>query len=179
MSRPLQELKTRARLRLNAHRRTAEAAPAAGAAADPRLRDCLHTVAREAGFAHWEHARHVLGGRAAAGDDHGTFWYAPGCAVFLTPWFARHDEARQAMQQGSAGVLLPYRRQFVLAGPDFLAELGLDPESSLWADAGFDLVRSAGSPGWEALAWQRLRAIGTPLPQQPAPSAATPRPPAR
>ncbi|WP_425257766.1 hypothetical protein ACPOLB_19880 [Rubrivivax sp. RP6-9] len=169
MTRLLQELKTRARLRLNAHRRAALAAGNPGAADDPRLRDCLHAVSREAGFAHWEHARHVLGGQAGAGDDQGTFWYAPGCAGLLTPWFARHDEARQAMQQGSPGVVLPYRRQFVLAGPDFLAELGLDADSSLWADAGFDLVRSAGSSTWEALAWQRLRAIGASLPGQAAP----------
>lgn len=161
MSRLLQELKTRARLRLNAHRRGTAAD--AEVADDLRLRDCLHAVAREAGFAHWEHARHVLGGQARVGEDQGSFWYAPGCATLLTPWFARHDEARQALQQGSAGVLLPYRRQYVLAGPDFLTELGLDADSSLWADAGFDLVLSAGSRPWEALAWQRLRAIGAPV----------------
>lgn len=157
MNRLIQELKTRARLRLNAQRRAAGASTAAD---DPRLRDCLHAVAREAGFAHWEHARHVLGGQAMAGEDQGTFWYAPGCASLLMPWFAHHDEARRAQQQGTAGVLLPYRRQVVLAGPDFLVELGLDPESSLWADAGFDLVSTSGSPSWEALAWQRLRATG-------------------
>ena len=159
MNRLLQELKTRARLRLNAQRRST-AADAGEGASDERLRDCLHAVAREAGFAHWEHARHVLGAQAAAGEDQGTFWWAAGCTSLLTPWFARHDEASAALQQGTPGVVLPYRRQFVLAGPDFLAELGLDPESSLWADAGFDLVAAAGSPAWEALAWQRLQAIG-------------------
>lgn len=157
MNRLVQELKTRARLRLNGHRRTAAST---GVADDARLRDCLHEVAREAGFAHWEHARQVLGGQAAAGDDQGTFWYAPGCAGLLTPWFARHDEAREAQRQGTTGVLLPYRRQFVLAGADFLAELGLDPDSSLWADVAFDMVGSAGTSSWESLAWQRLRAIG-------------------
>lgn len=157
MNRLVQELKTRARLRLNAHRR---AATATSEAEDQRLRDCLHAVARDAGFAHWEHARHVLAGQATAGEDQGAFWYAPTCTGLLTLWFARHDQALEAMQQGAPGMLLPYRRQFVLAGPDFLVELGLDPDSALWAEAAFDLVRSAGSPGWEALAWQRLRAIG-------------------
>lgn len=155
MSRLIEELKTRARLRLNAHRR-------AGGGDELRLRECLLEVAHDAGFAHWDHARHVLGGLAGPGEDHGTFWYAPRCAALLSPWFARHDEARQVQQhQGMAGVLLPYRRQFILAGPDFLVELGLDPDSPLWADAGFDLVSSAGSAAWEALAWQRLRATGT------------------
>lgn len=157
MNRLVQELKTRARLRLNAHRR---ASPTAAADDDLRLRDCLHEVAREAGFLNWEHARHALGGQARAGDDHGTFWYAPGCASLLTPWFARHDQARQALRDAAPGVLLPYRRQVVLAGPDFVAEIGLDPDSPLWAEVGFDLVDACGSPGWEALAWLRLRAIG-------------------
>lgn len=164
MNRLIQELKTRARLRLNAHRRASGEGKTAASADDLRLRDCMHEVAREAGFVHWEHARHVLGGQAGAGEDQGSFWYARGCASLLTPWFARHDEARRAQQEGAAGVLLPYRRQVVLAGADFLVELGLDPESPLWADAGFDLVSTAGSPSWEALAWQRLWATGAQAP---------------
>lgn len=154
MNRLVQELKTRARLRLNASRREA----AEPVAAEQRLRDCLHEVSRAVGFAHWEHARRVLSGEARAGDDQGRFWYAAGCQSLLTPWFARYDEAVLAWSSASEGVLLPYRRQFVLASDDFLVELGLDPDSSLWSEVGRDLVRSAGSPAWEALAWQRLRA---------------------
>jgi hypothetical protein len=156
MNRLVQELKTRARLRLNASRR--EVGAPAERAPDQRLRDCLHAVSREAGFVHWEHARHVLGGQARAGEDQGTFWYAPRCSGVLSAWFARYDEAVLAQSQGAPGVLLPYRRQFVLAGDDFLVELGLDPDSPLWLDAGGDLVRGAGSVAWESLAWERLRA---------------------
>lgn len=119
MSALLTELKVRARLRLNARRD-----------ADPglRLRDCLGLVAREVGFANWEQARKVLGGEAAPGDDMGTFWHAPRCSGLLNPWFSKLAEARAALAAatddgppgGTAGlaVLLPYRRQFVLAGED-------------------------------------------------------------
>ena len=156
MSRLLQELKTRARLRLNAMRRGAADGP--DATGDARLRDCLQAVSREVGFVHWEQARQVLGGQARAGDDQGSFWYAPACAALLNIWFAGYAEAVSARPLHRHAVLLPYRRQFVLAGNDFVRELGLDPDSPAWAEADRDLVRSAGSPAWEALAWNRLQA---------------------
>jgi hypothetical protein len=164
MSRLVQEIKVRAKLRLKADRlhagRLQATAATTGAAAaltpEQRLRDCLHAVARDLGFGDWEHARHVLGGHAVEGDDQGAFWYAPGCSAVASPWFARIEDARAAQRGGARGVLLPYRRQFLLAADGFLAELGLDPESPLWADAGRDLVRSAGSAAWEGLAWARL-----------------------
>ena len=62
MNSALDELKTRARVRLNRARRE-------GVAGTLRLADCLHEAARAVGFAHWEHARHVLAGQARAGDD--------------------------------------------------------------------------------------------------------------
>jgi hypothetical protein len=68
------ELKTRARLRLNA-------AKAAGESL--RLRDCLNLVAKDVGFTNWDHARRVLNGEAQPGEDLGTFWYAPRCAGLL------------------------------------------------------------------------------------------------
>ena len=72
------ELKTRARLRLNALQRDAvDASPEVAEAAPERLRDCLIAVAREAGFSGWEQALRVLGGQAVSGDAMGTFWHAP------------------------------------------------------------------------------------------------------
>lgn len=162
MSALLTELKVRARLRLNARRD-----------ADPglRLRDCLGLVAREVGFANWEQARKVLGGEAAPGDDMGTFWHAPRCSGLLNPWFSKLAEARAALAAatddgppgGTAGlaVLLPYRRQFVLAGEDFLRELGLDPHDGAWASAQHDLTQAYGGGAWQALALARLKAPPT------------------
>lgn len=56
MTRAIEELKTRARLRLNAARKADEVVSL-------RLRDCLHEVSRQVGFLQWDPARQVLGGR--------------------------------------------------------------------------------------------------------------------
>jgi hypothetical protein len=147
----LTELKTRARLQVNAARR-------GDADSGLKLRDCLNHAARDVGFSNWEHGRRVLGGEAALGDDLGTFWYAPACAALLNAWFARYDEARIALAAAHGGCLLPYRRQFVVVQGEFLLELGLDPADPAWADARRDLVQAYGSAAWLALAWQRLKA---------------------
>ena len=145
----LTELKTRARLLLNESRREQPAL---------RLRHCLNQVAQDAGFAHWEHGRRVLGGLATAGDDMGTLWHAPRCNSLLSNWFAEHSEARIALNAGGRNVLLPYKRQFVLVQGDFIRELGLDPDHPAWIDAHRDLVRAYGGPAWLALGMLRLKA---------------------
>ena len=156
-SRLLIELKTRARLRLNAWRDDAQSERPS-----PKLRDCLNQVSRETGFAHWEQARRVLGGLAVPGDDMGGFWHAPRCDALLNTWFAAYGEARAGLQAvlepRPGAVLLPYRRQFVIVDAPYLRELGLDPLDPLWAGVAHDLVRSHGSGPWQALAWQRLKA---------------------
>lgn len=143
------ELKTRARLLLNASR---DAQPAL------RLRHCLHQVARDVGFLHWEQALKVLGGQAVPGDDMGTFWHAPACDTLLNTWFANYGEARLALEKKAGGVLLPYRRQFVLAGDEYLREVGIDHRDDAWAGVQRDLVRAYGTGRWHALAMQRLKA---------------------
>lgn len=149
MSAAVEELKVRARVRLNAARR---------AGGEGKLREQLHEVAREVGFTQWDHARRVLSGAAAPGEDFGTFWHAPRTSSFLNEWFADVAQAQAALARSRAGVLLPYKRQFVLVPPDFLRELGLDPRDPAFTDAGRDLMRAYGSPAWQALAAQRVRA---------------------
>ena len=154
------ELKTRARLRLNAMRRALTEAPASLAATPPgRLRDCLIAVARDAGFSGWEQALRVLGGQAVGGDDMGSFWHAPRCNGLLSHWFARHDQARECLALGEHRVLLPYRRQFVVVDDHYLRELGLSVDDEAWREAGRDLVQAYGSAAWLALCSQRLRAL--------------------
>jgi hypothetical protein len=128
------------------------------AAREPRLRDALDQAARDVGFAHWEHARRVLGGLAAAGDDMGTFWHAPACQAMLSIWLPTHAEARAALAADRGRYLLPYRRQFIVADADFIVELGLSPSDPGWADVQRDLVAGYGSAGWLALAFQRIKA---------------------
>ncbi|MBK0393897.1 hypothetical protein [Ramlibacter algicola] len=149
MSAAVEELKTRARVRLNAMRREGQ---------DGKLREQLHEVAGEVGFTQWEHARRVLSGEAVAGEDVGTFWYAPRTSSYLNEWFADLAQALAAHARSRGGVLLPYKRQFVIVQPDFLRELALDPHDPAIAEAGRDLVRAYGSSAWHALAAQRVRA---------------------
>jgi hypothetical protein len=158
------ELKTRARLRLNAMRRAAANAPAGApvslvATPPRRLRDCLIAVTREAGFSGWEQGLRVLGGQAVSGDDLGSFWHAPRCNGLLSHWFARHDQARECLALGEHRVLLPYRRQFVVVDDHYLRELGLNIGDGAWGDAGRDLVQAYGSAAWLQLCSQRLRAL--------------------
>ncbi len=148
----LDELKTRARLRLNAARKGAQGD------AELRLRDCLNQVARDVGFAHWAHARSVLGGTATRDDDMGTFWHAPRTGILLNLWLARYAQARAALEADPAAFLLPYRRQFMVVQADFIHELGVDPGHSAWAETAHDLVAAYGSKAWLILAGQRLKA---------------------
>ncbi|HYW57490.1 MAG TPA: hypothetical protein VE934_11045 [Polaromonas sp.] len=157
----LTELKTRARILRNAKRKDAGAgtrADAPDSGEDLRLRDCLSRVARDAGFTHWDHARRVLGGLASTADDMGTFWHAPACNSLLNGWFTdlAHARAAQATERGA--FLLPYKRQFMVVGSDFIFELALDPVDPAWAAARYDLAGSYGSAAWFALAQQRLKA---------------------
>ena len=148
---PVEELKTRARVRLNAARRADAATPL-------KLRDALHDVAREVGFAHWEHARVVLSGAAARGDDMGTFWYAPSTASLLNEWHASVPAAQASRGDRRGLYLLPYKRQAVLVQAPFIRELGLDPADGAWDEAGHDLAAAYGSPAWRRLAALRVRA---------------------
>ena len=145
----IDELKTRARLRLNRARADEPAL---------QLRDCLVAVARDVGFADWEHARRVLGGSARNGNDLGTFWYAPRCATLLNEWFSEYGQARESLERSRGSFLLPYARQFVVVLDDFVRELGMDPAQPAWAECGRDLVVGYGTPAWQRLCADRLRA---------------------
>jgi hypothetical protein len=144
----LEELKVRARLRRNAMR----------GEGGPQLRDCFAAVARDAGFADWEHARRVLSGLARPGDDMGKFWYAPGCASLLNEWHSDLAIARAALARQRGAYLLPYARQFVVVQGDFIRELGLDPDEPVWIDTGRDIAAAYGTDGWARLCKRRLEA---------------------
>jgi len=154
------ELKTRARLRLNAQRREqpGDTAPPTSPDEAPRLRDALNSVSRDLGFLHWEHARRVLGGEAVPGDDLGGFWHTPRCTGFLNHWYARHEQALEGLAASEHRVLVPYRRQFIVVDGHYLRELGLDIAHEAWHLAGRDLVQAYGSAAWLSLCDQRLRA---------------------
>ncbi|HTD03437.1 hypothetical protein [Undibacterium sp.] len=168
MNAPVTELKTRARLLLNALESVQpEAAARAQRISKKRrwpvpeawqLRHCLNIVAAEAGFTHWDHARVVLGGEAHPGDDMGDFWCEAESAVFLNHWFADYRLALECLQGESRRFLLPYRRQFVVTGEHYLRHIGLDPDEVAWTEIGRNLVTGYASAAWLRLSEQRLHA---------------------
>jgi hypothetical protein len=167
MTTPIDELKIRARLLRKAivSRDTAALARASAAARQRRwtipdawpLALCLNVVSVEAGFDQWNHARIMLGGEAAKGDDMGSFWYDRSCAALLNHWFADHDDACASLQVHSGRYLFPYGRQFIVADAPFVVAIGLDPAAPEWERIGRDLVGGYGTAEWNALVEQRLR----------------------
>lgn len=170
MNAAIVELKTRARLGLNALRRgelelferaRAVSGMAHAIPSEWRLRQVFTLVSRSVGFSNWDQARRVLGGQAEKGDDMGTFWHAPRCHGLLNHWFAQHAQAQACLRDLPDAVLLPYRRQFVVAGPPYVTELGLARDEPAWAACERDLVAGYASAAWLRLCVQRLAAPAT------------------
>jgi hypothetical protein len=166
----IEELKTRARIGLNAVRAgdrsiVARAASVSGRKPfepeDWQLRHALALVAQGVGFHHWDHARTVLAGEARPGDDMGRLWHAPGTVTLLNHWYAHYAEATAYHRSAPASALLPYGRQFVVVGADYLREIGVSERIQDAPAQGFDAVAEYGSPRW--LAWCEAR-IRAPLP---------------
>lgn len=167
MTTPIEELKIRARLLCNSLKKTDSTAQQRAAAAVKlqhwsmpstwTLGRCLNIVSVEAGFDQWEHARTVLSGAAAGGENMGRFWYDKGCAHLLNHWFASYPQAKESLQLRGRRYLLPYEHQFIVADAPFIEMLGIDAAAPAWTAIGFDLVAGYGSPAWRALVDARLQ----------------------
>ena len=161
----ISELKTRARLGLNAlqagdqallDRATKVSGVSMATPTHWKLRHAFTLVARSVGFHTWAQARIALGGQAQAGDDMGTFWHAPRCNGLLNHWFAHYDDALDCLHKMPGHALVPYRRQFIVVNAPYLQELGLSDAPQLHADETLDLVALHGSDRWQALCCSRL-----------------------
>jgi hypothetical protein len=159
---PVRELKVRAellhhavsasdtaaleRLRALTELRKADAEALRVAAAALQRKHCLLVVAREVGFASWEHARRVLENEPSE-LDFGTLLY--GAALrsggWLHPWFANYDEARAAhaetLAAGARKYLLAYKLHFFLAESLFIEALGLQADDADWEAIAWDWAR--------------------------------------
>jgi hypothetical protein len=154
---PVQELKVRAeimqrqvqalepaaleRLRALPEYRRAEADVLRGAAPNIQRKHCLAAVARELGFANWEHARRVLEGDASE-QDFGKLLYDKVFGAGLNVWSAHYDEARELRQKmgtpQAPSFLLAYQRQFFIVDRYFIEALGLEPEDADFEAIGWD-----------------------------------------
>lgn len=183
---PVRELKVRAEI---LHHRLQEADPVAlarlralvelrraseeelrRAAADVRRKHCLTVVARELGFASFDHAQRVLEGDAAEADL-GTLLYGAGGAAYLNHWFATYAEARaqhvEAAATGPRGYLLAYRRHCFITQRGFIEALGFDADDPDWEAIAWDWVRPRDPEARRRLYAVRLDALRE-LPQSPA-----------
>jgi hypothetical protein len=150
-----------ARLRALAELRRASDAELGEAKAGIRRKHCLAVVARELGFAGFEHAQRVLEGDAPEADF-GTLLYGAGSGAYLNHWFATHEEARAQQEETKAGprqYLLAYKRHCFLAERGFVEALGLDADDPDWARIGWDWVRPRDPEARRRLYAKRLAAL--------------------
>lgn len=124
-------------------------------------RDAHDVVALEAGFAGWSHLlAHCLP------ELMRVTMHVDAMNATLNRWFADYAAAA-ASRRREGGVLLPYRRQFVVVALDTVRELGLDPRDPDWQRIGFDWVRPLDPEARLRLArarWQAMLARGEDLP---------------
>jgi hypothetical protein len=93
--------------------------------------------------------------RLRPGDDYGDLWYEVETDVYLNLWCKDYVEARRVLES-NGGYLLPYRRQFVVVGPQYVELLGLDPHDSSWERIGFDLAAPADRDAFRQIVTERL-----------------------
>lgn len=150
------------RLRSLPELRGASEAAVREAAGRIQRKHCLAVVARELGFASFEHARRVLEGDEAEADF-GTLLYGKGSGAYLNHWFANHAEARaQQVETEGAGprqYLLAYKRHCFLAERGFVEALGFDADNPDWAGIGWDWVRPRDAEARQRLYARRLLSL--------------------
>jgi hypothetical protein len=104
-----------------------------------RLKHALAVIAAELGYPTWTDCKRRLELPASTRVDTETF-FAGNCGAYLNRWFARYDEARASLE-AEGGYLFPYRHQFFVCEPGFLAALGIDPGDPDWEQIGRNWVR--------------------------------------
>lgn len=188
MTTPIEELKIRAKKLLKTSpvptdllklTRSASRSPSTPTAEHPtltqdmiqhnavQLKHCQRYIARQFGFADWEHARRVLScesyfadhasqGQRQHRQGYGAFWYTSHCTRFLNHWCKDYAEA-QKVHQRQGGYLLPYNRQFMVVQRDFIQGLGLDADDPIWQRIDYNWCEGNQSVR-QQLAFQRIMA---------------------
>ena len=108
-------------------------------------RHALAALASALGFRGWPHARAVLAGEPR--DDRGELMHRNPGGAYWNIWSASYDEA-EAIRRDHGGILLAYRRQFLIVEPPYIEHLGLEPDDPDWDRMGRDWVRPADRAAW-------------------------------
>jgi hypothetical protein len=138
------------RLRALPELRRAEEPELRATASTIKRKHCLAVVAKELGFASWEHARRVLDGDPSE-VDFGKLLYGDNWGAYLNHWFASYEEARAFLDASSPGLpsaqpsptryLLAFKRHFFIVERFYIEALGLDPDDPDWRAIGWDWAR--------------------------------------
>ncbi|MEN8722851.1 MAG: glyoxalase superfamily protein [Alphaproteobacteria bacterium] len=102
---------------------------------DLKHREALAQIAKQIGFNGWSHAVHVIEGKET--QDYGTLLYGAAGATYPNIWEADLARAR-AIRQDHGGILLPYKTQFLIVEPSYLAAHDMPAELPEWQLVGRD-----------------------------------------
>ncbi len=125
--------------------------------ASVRHKHALAVIAHEQGHASWVLLKQALGAEAQPRLDTEAF-FAATRGILLNRWFASYAEALASLRR-EGGYLFPFREQFFITEPAFIAALGVDPADPDWARMGFNWVEPLDAAARARLE-QKLLALG-------------------
>ena len=103
-----------------------------------RHKHALAVIAHEQGYASWVQLKEALGAEETPRLDTEAF-FAATRGILLNRWFASYAEALASLRR-DGGYLFPFREQFFITEPGFIAALGVDPADPDWERMGFNWV---------------------------------------
>ena len=122
-----------------------------------RRKHALAVIAREQGYDSWSELKQALGEETQPRFDTEAF-FTSAVGSFFNRWFASYAEALASLRR-EGGYLFPFREQFFITEPGFIAALGVDPADPDWARMGFNWVEPL-DPAARARLEQKLLALG-------------------
>lgn len=100
-----------------------------------KRKHALYVIALENGFKSWAdlkiQTRFIVGG-------------------YLNLWFATYSEAKEHLK-ANGGFLLPYKNQFFICNPNYMKQIGFDPDDPDWKRIDYDWVEPEDKKSWQQL----------------------------
>jgi hypothetical protein len=121
------------------------------------LKHYLQLISITLGFESWQQANAVLSGTSTSKyeNDFGTLFHHRSCNALVNEWFADYQTAYTRYCRSDEHYLLPYKKQFVVAGKEYLFAIGLREEDLVLVE---DIHRNW-ITGYGTHAWDRLASI--------------------
>jgi hypothetical protein len=126
-----------------------------------QLKHCQSLVSQNLGFANWQHAQLVLSGNEKLENkpDMGKVFYTKACGGLINQWFADYGQAKEALAMHvEKSWLIPYQRQFIVVGRDYLSLLNLSEGLAQdWQNIDNDLYEGYNTSAWDNIAYVMIR----------------------